>query len=265
MLVVCDACQKQINLPDEKVPPRAFAFTCPNCKNKIKVDPTQQSGAIPTVAPTPAEVPQPEPVPEAPAGNEMSFGSMDDGSSAVVPPPDMATPSAAPVAPAAAAPSVTPASGDGLPALRPHEETLMAGMSPLALILEIGVPNDPTLSTDLAKVGFQEFRTVESVDEVMTTIDEAEAGLLLIRVQKASAPPFEPITPLERLAAEVRRNLFVVLMADNVTSLDGQVAFLLQVNCLIANKDRARLPALLRRAILNDLKLYQHYAVESVG
>ncbi len=39
MQVTCNACQRSINIPDEKLPKdQAFSITCPGCKNKIKVD-----------------------------------------------------------------------------------------------------------------------------------------------------------------------------------------------------------------------------------
>lgn len=39
MQVTCNACQRSMNIPDEKLPQdQAFSVTCPGCKNKIKVD-----------------------------------------------------------------------------------------------------------------------------------------------------------------------------------------------------------------------------------
>jgi len=39
MQVTCNACQRSMNIPDEKLPKdQAFSITCPSCKNKIKVD-----------------------------------------------------------------------------------------------------------------------------------------------------------------------------------------------------------------------------------
>lgn len=39
MQVACNACQRSMNIPDEKLPKdQAFSITCPGCKNKIKVD-----------------------------------------------------------------------------------------------------------------------------------------------------------------------------------------------------------------------------------
>ena len=39
MQVTCNACQRSMNIPDEKLPKdQASSITCPGCKNKIKVD-----------------------------------------------------------------------------------------------------------------------------------------------------------------------------------------------------------------------------------
>jgi len=39
MQVTCNACQRSMNILDEKLPKdQAFSITCPGCKNKIKVD-----------------------------------------------------------------------------------------------------------------------------------------------------------------------------------------------------------------------------------
>ena len=61
----------------------------------------------------------------------------------------------------------------------------------------------------------------------------------------------------------VRRRIFVALTASNVATLDGMVAFMLQVNCLIKSSDLPRLPYYLRRAVLHHLRLYQHWEMEA--
>ena len=39
MQVTCNACQRSMNIPDEKLPKdHAFSITCPECKTKFKVD-----------------------------------------------------------------------------------------------------------------------------------------------------------------------------------------------------------------------------------
>jgi len=57
MQVECNACQRSMNIPDEKLPKdQAFSITCPGCKNKIKVDQHLKSKEPPTPpAPEPEE------------------------------------------------------------------------------------------------------------------------------------------------------------------------------------------------------------------
>jgi len=39
MQVECSSCNKEINIPDNKVPQnQAFNLTCPGCKTKLRVD-----------------------------------------------------------------------------------------------------------------------------------------------------------------------------------------------------------------------------------
>jgi hypothetical protein len=39
MQVECSSCTKEINIPDDKIPPnQAFNLTCPGCKTKLRVD-----------------------------------------------------------------------------------------------------------------------------------------------------------------------------------------------------------------------------------
>ena len=49
MQVTCNACQRSMNIPDEKLPKdQAFSITCPGCKNKIKVDQHLQNQQTPS-------------------------------------------------------------------------------------------------------------------------------------------------------------------------------------------------------------------------
>jgi len=50
MEITCNSCGKKINIPDEKVPQgKAFNVACPQCKNKISVEPAGASDEIPSV------------------------------------------------------------------------------------------------------------------------------------------------------------------------------------------------------------------------
>jgi hypothetical protein len=56
MQVTCNACQRSMNIPDEKLPKdQAFSITCPGCKTKIKVDQHLKPKESEPVTPPPEE------------------------------------------------------------------------------------------------------------------------------------------------------------------------------------------------------------------
>ena len=56
MQVTCNACQRSMNIPDEKLPKdHAFSITCPECKTKFKVDQYLKPKKIEPVSPPPKE------------------------------------------------------------------------------------------------------------------------------------------------------------------------------------------------------------------
>ncbi len=156
-----------------------------------------------------------------------------------------------------------PADVGGMPKLRRMDRELLSSIVPEAFIVDLGQSPLPSLATDLERLGMEDVRHFTSLEEALEVLSDTGAGILVIRMDKASAPPCEPLAPLEGLSYAERRRTFVVLVADNVKSLDGQVAFFLQVNCLINVRDASRFGALVRRALLHDLRLYRYWPVES--
>jgi hypothetical protein len=56
MQVTCSACQRSMNIPDEKLPKdHAFSITCPECKTKFKVDQHLKTKEREPVPPSPQE------------------------------------------------------------------------------------------------------------------------------------------------------------------------------------------------------------------
>jgi hypothetical protein len=56
MQVTCNACQRRMNIPDEKLPKEhAFSITCPECKTKFKVDQLLKPKKSEPVPPPPKE------------------------------------------------------------------------------------------------------------------------------------------------------------------------------------------------------------------
>lgn len=220
MRIDCESCGKALQVPDEKVPDRVFSLTCPGCQNKITVDPTS-SGDAALAAPEPAATPAEAPV-QAPQ-EELS------------------------------------ATGGHLRSLRSHEMELMELMTPLAFVVDLDGAPDASVDAQLKLAGIKEIRHVQNLAEAVDRVEEQEAGLLVLRMDKAPAPPCEPLDPLYRMPAGARRKTFVALIADNVRTLDGQVAFYLQVNCLINAQELGGMAVPLRRALLFHLKHYRHW------
>ena len=247
MRIDCTHCGKALQLPDEKVPAQAFALTCPACQQKFRVDPPSQ--------------PDPEDTRPAPPGSLESTPQ-------TPPTQDEPDPEAtAPVLPEPEAPPAIDVPDDGsLPRLREEERELLAGLSSLAVVanLDSGLAEDPDLETDLRKLGFTELRRSADLAQVCSGLGDLDVGLLLIRAAKTPSPTGDALKALEKLPYAVRRRTFVALATDGVRSLDGQLAFFLQVNCVLASDDRRKWPGLLTRALLHHVKLYRFWNIETV-
>jgi len=247
MEITCTHCGKALRVPDEKVPDGPFALTCPSCKKRFKVDPSEQQ--------------------DPGSGDDMSFAGLgdDDGdSSRVTPPPDLAGDLGSAAAPAQSTTTTTTGSiGAGgfrpMRSLQPAEKLLLDQLSPVGGIVDITGGEAGIIEKALDLVGMHEVHRYESIEAAAAGMTDIEVGVLVLRVEKASAPPFELLQPIHALPMALRRRTVVALIADNVRSHDGQVAFFLQVNCTISSKDLVKLPDLLRRAMLHHLQLYRHW------
>lgn len=76
--------------------------------------------------------------------------------------------------------------------------------------------------------------------------------------QQLSQPPLQEMVPLTSVTPADRRRGFYVLVADGIKTLDGNAAFLFNVNLVVANKDLGSLPTIYRDARAFHDRLYQH-------
>lgn len=148
---------------------------------------------------------------------------------------------------------------DPLPPLRPVDKTLLSALYPVAVLANLTENPSDTVITGLKLIGMQEVQEFKDLDAVVDLMADSEVAVLLIWMDKAQAPPCEPLSPIHRLPLSRRRRTFVALMAENVRSLDGQVAFYLQVNCLLASGELRPFPRDLQRALVHHLRLYQYW------
>jgi uncharacterized protein YbaR (Trm112 family) len=113
----------------------------------------------------------------------------------------------------------------------------------------------PLLKEGLEEVGFFVKETFTDPKEAALPIQQDVPGLVLAQFDAVPPPPFPDLAPLISLPPLTRRRVFVALMAKGLKTLDGNSAFLYQVNCLI---DQAELPKFhhhLVAALTYDLNL----------
>ena len=90
--------------------------------------------------------------------------------------------------------------------------------------------------------------------------------LVLLSPAQLTRPPLAEMQPLTSLAPVDRRRGFFVLIADGLKTLDGTVAFLYDVNLVVAAKDLLSIERIWHEAQAQHKKLYQAFeaAVESL-
>ena len=214
MQITCDHCQRQISLPDEKVPTGPFALTCPGCRERIQVDPTRTDA-------TPAE---------ATAAARVDF--------------------------------------EPLPAVRELDKELLGALYPVAAVVRLTADGEATagdadaFEAGLRLLGMEDVRHYDDMAAAAEAMLESDFSVMLIVMDKATAPPCEPLEPLYQVPAAVRRNTFVALTAGNVRSLDGQTAFYLQVNCLLSSREIAKFPGYLQHALVFHLRRYRFWGAQ---
>ncbi len=148
-----------------------------------------------------------------------------------------------------------------LPPMRELDRELLASISPLAAVVRLAAVSVEGYEAGLRLLGIEEVHHFDDLAAAGEALLESDFAVLLILLDRASAPPCEPLRPLYGLPLDVRRRTLVALVADNVRSLDGQTAFYLQVDCLINGREIAKLPVHLQRALLFHLRLYRFWGV----
>ena len=251
MRIHCDQCSQALDLPDDKIPQQRFSVACPSCQNKILVDPP---GAAPT-QPAPAAAAQPAAQPGPAEPGPAQPGPAQPAAAQSGPEPGPSAPHESPV------PDVDTGGSQDLTPLRGLDRELLEDAAQAAVIVHYDAHYDARIEQELRRLGMREIHQAPNLEGACDMLQEMEINLLLIRMQSVPAPPCPPLAPIYKLPFDLRRKTFVALLADNVKTLDGQVAFYLQVNCLIQSAEPA-LAVRLRRAWLHDLRLYRHWQVD---
>lgn len=218
--VTCQHCQRTTVVDSEKLPDQPVSFRCPGCQNKIAVDKRKLM-----------------------AGNAAGE---------TAPPPAAAAASAA-------------ASAD-----RSSGPLVVTQESPLEMALPPGETIPPGfLIAEDAEAGAQVRRALEPYDCALEPFADAAAAreralqdpppLLVYVADAVTKPPYAPLEPLVALPPRERRRTFAVLVASNVKTLDGNLAFLYQVNLLLNRQHVAQAPGILYSALRSHQRLYKPF------
>lgn len=80
--------------------------------------------------------------------------------------------------------------------------------------------------------------------------------LVFLNPPQITQPPLDTMQPIVGLMPAERRKTFVVLVADNLRTLDGNAAFLYGVNLVVASKDLGTFPQIYKDAHAYHERLY---------
>ena len=81
--------------------------------------------------------------------------------------------------------------------------------------------------------------------------------VVFLRPSQISAPPMEQLLELTQLNPVDRRRVFMILVADNIRTFDGNAAFLYGVNLVVATRDLPSIQQIYRDAEIHHRRLYQ--------
>jgi hypothetical protein len=100
---------------------------------------------------------------------------------------------------------------------------------------------------------------LEAADDLaaITELPSEELPPLLVVVAgKVGKPPFDLLEPVVNLAPAARRRTFVVLVAENLNTVDGSQAFFYQVNLVLSAKDLDNTASILYAALQEHRRLF---------
>lgn len=250
MQLECQNCHQLLNLPDSKVPVgRPFSFNCPYCKGKNT-----------TIVPA-------DPAP--PMESESDYAPPPPGGGAPVNegPPSFAGPEGPPQAPAGrpVAPVKRPAPGDGGeysyddPTL---QSLMMGGIDdrPKALVVYDDEEVADMLAAKLEDVGYSPSVAV-NLRDAAKQLKFANFGILLVQEDYygANLHSNHLLKTVQNIDSQSRRNMLVILISPNMTTLDDLLAFSLSFDAVINTADLGGVDRLLLSIIARAKKFYFIY------
>lgn len=229
MQVSCTQCQRDINIPDAKVPEgQAFNLTCPGCKSKFRVDQHLKNEAAD--APSPAEAPaSPQEQPIVPPPQKVEVSEIDTSGLLVDEDED-----------------------------EDEELEIYDDDDMVALILDD--TNRKVWIEVLEEKGYK-FQFAHSPEHAIHKMKFYRFSIVVLEesfggVTMGSSPIYKHIIEMPMVD---RRNIFVVLVGEKFRSTNNMEAFTYSVNLVINPKDFSKVGMILKKAIIENEAFYKAY------
>jgi len=224
LIVPCPHCSQPSKLDSDRLPDSPAFYPCPHCKQKVVVDKRkllqqQAEGAAATTAA---------------AATKSATQSA---------PPADTIPAAMPL----------PLSAD-----RRFGRLPVQARFPSGIIVGDDAATIEEIRVKLAAVG-SEVETVDSADSARSLIINESPDLCIFVGAGEITPRHESMEPLTGLPPNIRRSIYLALVADNLKTLDGTLAFMFEVNMVLGKQDLGQFEAALYSGIDYHERLYRPY------
>jgi len=245
--VSCPHCGTPTRIDSARLPDHPLRLPCPSCQGELVLDKAKLTGDQPPSPGVAAPTRRAEGDPARSTPPPSSVGAALPAQAAGLPPLAASPPPAAPLRTPAAAPAADPVRLPGLEGSAARESGARALPPDFAISAGTRLPPGIMVGDDVAtmaalKDALQPLgATLEILagPEVVRRLDSVPA-LQLIVVGQAGPPPCAALAPFVDLPIRVRRRTFVVLVASDVTTLDGNQAFLHEVDLVLNKGDVGR-------------------------
>jgi hypothetical protein len=219
LVIPCPHCTSPSQIDTDRLPDRPSFFPCPHCNGRVVVDRRDLVGQA-------GETPPPQAVAHAPV----------QPTAAAIPPPAVEPKAPDRRFPKVPADAILPSGiivGDEDAAVEQIREVLAA------------------LGSEVERVG--------SLEDARRTIVEEQPDLCICVLGKVDAASHAAMEPLRGLHPGVRRRVYILLVGDNLKTFDGNAAFMLEANLVLAKQDLARIGEALYGGVEYHARLYKTY------
>jgi hypothetical protein len=247
LLVPCPHCAKPSRIDSAKLPDQPAFFPCPHCNGRVVVDKRQ------LVKP-----------PQTPAAAPVANRTAEAGAPTATAPP----PAAAPPQTAAHPPAASPRAAIAPPTVEPTVPDRRFAKVPADAVFPSGivVGEDDSVIGEireaLAALG-SEIEHVSSPDAARQVIMNEQPDLCIYVAGNIDAAPHAAMAPLTGLHPSFRRRLYIMLLAENLNTFDGNAAFIHEVNMVLGKRDLPQIGAALYRGLEYHDRLYRAHLAAS--